>query len=212
MAFTRPPDEKSVGWLFAAPATGSDKSSRVVGFEMSFSPMLSVLAATFATGSECLDTVVAAHDAAVDRTLALWERHATAVRLDIGAGVEWCPAVGLVAIANAETSGERRTVRSRVYVPAKAPALHDALWRPLVVERFLDWQQYGWDEYHQALAEGLNSALGWEFEYRDTARTPWGSPTLELAEVAEPRIGALIRPALRALAGGPTTGAAARAY
>ncbi|MFE3289668.1 relaxase domain-containing protein [Rhodococcus sp. NPDC059234] len=208
MVFARPPDRKSVEWLFAAGA-GNRTSTQVVGFEISFSPMMSVQAAAFAGGPECLDAVVAAHRAAIDRALVMWERHATVVRLDVGTGVEWCPAVGLVALADSDISSERRTVHTRVYVPAKAPALHDALWRPLVPERFLDWQQYGWDEYHHALAGGLNSTLGWEFEHRDSTRTPWGNPALELAGTPEPRIGARIRPALRALADGPTAGSVA---
>jgi hypothetical protein len=211
MVFARPPDRRSVEWLFAAHGAG-DRTTQVVGFEISFAPSMSVQSAAFAAGPDRLDAVLTAHRAAIDRALVMWERHATAVRLDIGTGVEWCPAVGLVALADSDVSSERRTVHTRIYVPAKAPALHDALWRPLVAERFLDWQQYGWDEYHHALAEGLHSALGWEFERRESARTPWDRPALELVGLPEPRIGVRIRPALRALADGPGAGSVAPVY
>ncbi|MFD4183861.1 relaxase domain-containing protein [Rhodococcus sp. NPDC058514] len=154
--FVHPPERSVTEWLF-----GSGSS-----LELTFTPPRSVLRAAFGGRlPDRLDAVLTAHEHAVEETLATWERHATAVRFDTCAGVEWCPAVGLAGLSEIEISPERQMICTRVHVSTLALTLDDDQWRALVVERFLDWQTHAWSQYQRLLAMGVRRSLGWGFEF-----------------------------------------------
>lgn len=138
----------------------------VAALEVVFTPPRSVLRAAFGGRlRDRLDAVLTAHEYAVKETMATWERHATAVRFDTSAGVEWCTAVGLAGLSEIEISPERQMICTRVHVSTVALTLDDDQWRTLVVERFLDWQSHGWAQYQRLLTIGVRRSLGWGFEF-----------------------------------------------
>ncbi|SEL25858.1 TrwC relaxase [Rhodococcus maanshanensis] len=170
--FVHPPERRVVEWLFGEGCGVRRESASVSALEVTFTPPRSVLRAAFGGRlRDRLDAVLAAHEHAVEETLATWERHATAVRFDTCAGVEWCPAVGLAGLSEIEICVERQLICTRLHVSTVALTLDDARWRTLVVERFLDWQTHAWSQYQRLLTLGVRRSLGWGFEFAPLTRT-----------------------------------------
>ncbi|MFC7448170.1 relaxase domain-containing protein [Rhodococcus daqingensis] len=164
--FAHPPEMSVAEWLFGDGCGVRRENDSVSVLEVAFTPPRSVLRAAFGGRlPDRMDAVLAAHEYAVEETLATWERHATAVRFDTCAGVEWCPAVGLAGLSETEISPEPQMICTRIHVSTVALTLDDDQWRTLVVERFLDWQSQAWSQYQRLLAMGVRRSLGWGFEF-----------------------------------------------